>query len=91
MGIVDIYLSDRLEKYLKGSKDAQKINGNIECEDGKGVSNVTSADIHKFNKESAQGTASLEQRQTKLVRHDRLQEMMDCGILYDNNVPSHHL
>ena len=91
VGTINIHLCGRLENYLKGSKDAQMIDGILGHQNKTVVSNVTSADIHKFNKEIVQGTAMLERRHQKLIRHDRLQVMIDCGILLDNNALSHHL
>ena len=89
--IKDVLLIRKLEEYLKNSTDAQKIDGKSKGKQKKMVSKVTSAEIHKYNHRAVHATKSLEQQHRCILRHNRIQELMDNGMLSTDNSLSHHL
>ena len=93
--IKSINLCKRLGEHLGASKDTIKID------EGKGgagkgtkeklTSKITATDIHKYNHSLVHSTLSPERQCLSLIRHNRIQQMMDKGDLNDDNALSYHL
>ena len=88
-----INLCELLDNHLKGSKDAIQIDGGSVAKDkeDKVASKVTSDDIHSFNHKIVHSSAEPSRRCETLIRHNRIQQMMNDGILSDDNALSYHL
>ena len=93
-------MSKLLDDHLANSKDAARIdkdkstsNNNRRGKKKKQPKEqkVTSSDIHKFNRDLVHSTPEPSRRCKTLLRHNRLQQMMDAKLIDDNNALSYHL
>lgn len=91
--VKSINMCELLDNHLKGSKDAIQIDGGSVAKDkeDKVASKVTSDDIHSFNHKIVHSSAEPSRRCETLIRHNRIQQMMNDGILSDDNALSYHL
>ena len=93
-------MSKLLDDHLANSKDAARIDKakSTSNNDRRGKKKkqpkeqkVTSSDIHKFNRDLVHSTPEPSRRCKTLLRHNRLQQMMDAKLIDDNNALSYHL
>jgi len=90
--VKSINLCKLLGDHLDDSKDVMQIDGGDEAGvDTKVTAKITSDDIHKFNQDIVHPSPTTSRRCEKLLRHNRIQQMMNDGIISNNNALSYHL
>ena len=92
--VKSINLCKWLDDHLDGSKDVMQIDGgDVAGVDTKVTAKITSDDIliHKFNQDIVHPSPTTSRRCEKLLRHNRIQQMMNDGIISNNNALSYHL
>ena len=79
-----ISLCKLLDEHLADSKDAKSGSKKV-------TSKVTSSDIHAFNHDLVHACPEPSRRCKKLLRHGRIHQMMDDGMISDGNCLSHYV